>query len=129
MREVYRRIAINGILTAIILAVVGVVIGEMSATAMQMPVGTRATIKKPEQDAATTAAANELRYRVPVMMAAWGFLVVAGFEVIRHRLRGRRPTPPPAPSVPDETEKLLEELLSQAEARSGVAATNPVASK
>lgn len=133
MNELLRRIAVHGGLTAVILAVIGFVLGEMAATAQLTPVGTRLP---PAEAAALNAKAEEsaaeLRRNVPLAMALMGFVFVAAVEGARHLVRGK-PAPPaaPTPRVPDEAEKLLEELLSQAEAKSaaraGTSANHPPA--
>jgi hypothetical protein len=51
------------------------------------------------------------------MMAFWGFLFVAVTELVLHRLRGPVPVKPAAATPPDDAEKLLNELLAQAEAK------------
>jgi hypothetical protein len=61
-----------------------------------------------------------LRYRMPLVMAAWGLMLVAFFEVVAELLRGGRRTIPArrVPAVPteDEVEQLLNQLLQQADA-------------
>jgi hypothetical protein len=124
MNELLRRIAVHGGLTAVILAVIGFVLGEMAATAQLTPVGTRLP---PAEAAALNARAEqsaaEMRRNVPIAMALMGFVFVAAVEGARHLVRGKAaPDAAPAPRVPDEAEKLLEELLTQAEAKSAARA-------
>ena len=55
---------------------------------------------------------------VPMMMAFWGFVFVAVCEVVRWRLRrGIQPVAKTAEAQPDDVEKLLNELLLQAESK------------
>jgi len=119
MHELLRRMAIHGGLTAIILAVIGVVLAEMAATSVMTPVGTRLPASEAaEASAAAESTAAHMRRSIPIAMAAMGFVFVAAFEGLRHLVTGKQPKAPPAPPVPDEAEVLLEQLLSEAEAKS-----------
>ena len=122
MHELLRRMAIHGGCTAIILAVIGVVLAEMAATSVLTPVGTRLPAKDAaEASAAAEGLAAQMRRNIPIAMAAMGFVFVAAFEGLRHLIRRKQPKAPPAPPVPDETELLLEQLLNEAEAKSAIA--------
>ena len=123
MHELLRRIALHGGLTAFLVGIVGVVLGDMAASSVLTPTGARtAAAQSAEETAALERSAESLRKSVPLAMAIWGFGFVALYEVARHVMRGKKaPAEPPAPPQPDETEKLLEELLSQAEAKSALA--------
>jgi hypothetical protein len=125
MNELLRRIAIHGGLTAILVGIVGVVLGDMAASSVLTPTGARTpAARSAEEAAALERSAESLRKTVPLAMAIWGFGFVALYEGARHLMRGKKaPTEPPATQQPDETEKLLEELLSQAEAKSAMAST------
>lgn len=114
MQPVLRRIAIHGGLTALALALIGLMFANMASMWMAASQSSRATVRYGQDDAA------KLSRRVPVMMALWGFGFVAIGELVLYRFRrNRKPTPPvPAPS-PDPAEMLLEELLAQAEASAG----------
>ena len=58
-----------------------------------------------------------LRSRVPLVLAAWGFVFVAVGEILLYWRRSRRKLIAAKPAEPDPAEKLLEELLSQVEAQ------------
>jgi hypothetical protein len=121
MHELFRRIAIHAGLTALFLGVVGLLLAEMASTALISPTGGReASAKMAGESADVGRSAADMRTRIPLALAVWGFVVVALYEFVRHLLRGRRALTPVTPPAPDETEKLLEELLRQAEAKSGV---------
>lgn len=124
MSPVLKRIVGNGLAVAAVLGVIGVGLGELAATALiaetparVMPVET-AVAADPEPDGVGDA----LRTRVPVMMAVWGLLFVAGGELIL--ARRRRLAPPPEPTRPDPAEALLAELLREAEAKARAAGDN-----
>jgi hypothetical protein len=52
------------------------------------------------------------------MMAFWGFVFVAACEAVRWRLWGEKPAAAKAPEQqPDDVERLLNELLEQAESK------------
>jgi hypothetical protein len=123
MRELLRRIAINGGLAALILGVIGYFLADLAAATLQTPIGTRsAGAPSAEEAERGRAIVAEMRYTIPRNMAIWGMGFVVGFEILRHLIRGRRtttPAPPRPAPPPDETEKLLEELLAQAEAKAG----------
>jgi len=62
---------------------------------------------------------STLRTRLPFTMAAWGFGLVAVLELLRRMVKGdpaATPPPPPPPDPDAEVEKLLNQLLEQAEA-------------
>src|SRR5262245_12477265 len=111
MHPVVRRILLNGGLTAVILAIIGVAFGQLAGMWTAGAVRPGSTDLNPSTD-------NALRYRVPLMMAFWGFVFVAGWELVLYRLRGNKlPEAKPAEKQPDEAEKLLNELLAQSEAK------------
>jgi hypothetical protein len=122
MHELFRRIAIHAGLTALFLGVVGLLLAEMASTALIAPTGGReSSAKMVEESADVGRSAADMRIRIPLALAIWGFVIVTLYEVVRHLLRGRRAVTPAAPPEPDQTEQLLEELLRQAEAKSGIA--------
>jgi hypothetical protein len=131
MHELLRRLAIHGGLTAVLVGIVGVVLGDMAASSVLTPTGARSpAAQSPDEVAALERSAESLRRTVPLAMAIWGFGFVALYEVARHVMRGKKaPAEPPTPPQPDETEKLLEELLSQAEAKSAMAPTGDLSAK
>jgi hypothetical protein len=120
MREVLRRIAIHGGLTALFLGILGIAITEFAARAFLAP--TQIPVEngraRMEVTVNTDQLVSELRRTMPIRMAIMGFGIIAVFEVSRHLWRGRKkPAPSAPPAGPDETEKLLEELLRQAESK------------
>lgn len=106
MHPVLKRILLHGGLTAGVLALVGVMFAELAGIWLTG----NATPTTSEQVGAS------LRYRVPLMMAFWGFVFVLVCELVVWKVRGSKPVKPAAPP-PDDTEKLLNELLAQAEAK------------
>jgi hypothetical protein len=108
MGPVYRRIAIHGGLTAVILGVLGVMFSDLAAmwTAASSPTRTAAV---------SSNDSDFLRKRVPLMMAVWGFSFVALGEVAKHIWNRRSLTRLAANRQPDPTEQFLEELMTQAE--------------
>jgi hypothetical protein len=116
MHPVLKRILIHGAFTAGVLALVGALFAELAGMWAAGHTG------KPGSADLNPALPSELGYRVPLTLGIGGFLFVAVCEGGMAWLRSRRP--PPAPSVsdkapvpPDEAEKLLNELLAQAEAK------------
>jgi hypothetical protein len=108
MHPVLKRILLHGGGTAIALAAVGFLFAEMAG----MLAG---GASKPASAELNPPVSDSLRYRVPLMMAFWGFVFVAVSELVLSRFR--RPAPPKAEMPPDEAETLLNELLAQAEAK------------
>jgi hypothetical protein len=122
VRHLLLRILKNGLLTAVILAVLGYVLAEGAG----VWVGSQPTLR-PHAEPGLAASpgpappeqlAGELRTRLPFSLAGWGFLLVVLFEVLAHVWRGGKAPPTRTPKTPvaDETEKLLNELLAKAEA-------------
>ena len=109
MNPVLRRILLHGGLTAGLLGVVGLLFAEMAG----MWVGAREATAPASADL-NPPVGPAIRYRVPLMMAFWGFVFVAAGELVLSRFRKPAPAKPAPP--PDDTEKLLNELLAQAEA-------------
>lgn len=109
MHPVLKRILLHGGATAIVLAAVGFLFAEMAG---MMAGGA----SKPASAELNPPVSDSLRYRVPLMMAFWGFVFVAVSELVLSRFR--RPPPTKAAEMPpDEAETLLNELLAQAEAK------------
>ncbi len=116
MHPVLRRILLHGGLTAGVLALVGVLFAELA--------GLWLTGNATRSTSPNDPVAESLRVRVPLTMAFWGFVFVLVCELVIWRVRGGRPalntTPPP-----DDTEKLLNELLAQAEAKMATETESP----
>ena len=113
MHPVLRRILLHGGLTAFLLAVVGAMLAELASVWLigNAPRGANPNAGNDAQIGA------ELRTRVPLMLAGWGFLFVLIGELVIWRVRGHRPPPKPPENPQDDAEKLLNELLAQAEAK------------
>lgn len=121
MRDVLRRIAIHGGLTALFLGMLGFMFAELASIWLSGSPGVRVGTGEPIASTDTEGAvSSSLRSRVPFLMAVWGFLFIAAAELVVHGCRGRRKPPAPPPQ-PDEAEKLLEELLSQVESKAASA--------
>jgi hypothetical protein len=112
MRPVLRRVAVHGALTAFVLGVVGLMLAELATIWLAGSAGTRTATGAPVAADAGGNMAAQVRSRVPLLMAVWGFGFVAVGEVVLHHRRSRRPAAPPDPA-----EKLLEEILAQVEAK------------
>jgi hypothetical protein len=111
MHPILKRILLNGGFAATILAFVGVLFAELAG----MWVAGSARSSSPDLNAQLNDA---LRYRVPLTMAAAGFLFVAVSELVLWAVRGeKKPLIKPAERPQDEAEKLLNELLEQAESK------------
>ena len=91
MRDVLRRIAIHGGLTAIVLGIVGFMFAELASIWLSGSPGTRTTTGEPiETTDSDGAVSSALRGRVPLMMAMWGFAFVAVCELVLHWWRSKR---------------------------------------
>ena len=118
MHPMLKRILLHGGGTAIVLAAVGLLFAEVAGM-------WAATATKPTPGDTSPPVNESLRYRVPLMMAFWGFVFVAVSEVVLGRFR--KPVPPkPAENPQDDAEKLLNELLAQAEAKMALEAESQV---
>ena len=111
MQPVVKRILIQGGLTAVVLALIGLALAEVAT------LWTAGHAGKPNSADLNPPPPADLRYRIPLTLAAGGFVFVAVGEWITARLRARKAAANPAPPQPDEAEKLLNELLAQAEAK------------
>jgi hypothetical protein len=114
MRPVLKRIALNGLITALILGGIGLAYAELAGMWLTGAGGRNST----QTDAEIQ---GTIRQRVPLVMAAWGFAFIAVAEAALFLWRGE-PRVTDAKAVkaeagPDEAELLLEELLTQAEAK------------
>jgi len=118
MNPLAKRILIHGLLTAGILALVGMMFAEIAG--MWMTANTGGV--RPGSEDLNPPVEEKLRYRIPLTMAIGGFLFIAVAEIIAERIRRRRPPAQPTQPQPDETERLLNELLAQAEAKAAAEA-------
>ena len=117
MHPILKRILVNGLLTAGALAVVGVGYAELAGIWIVTKTPVRKSLDAPvASDPPADALASSLQYRVPAMMAMWGFLFVAAGEGVLYWWRGNRPAQPPKEPKPDAAEVLLEQILAQVEA-------------
>jgi hypothetical protein len=124
MDSLLKRILVNGLVTAAVLAVVGVGYAELAGLFLASKTPTRASLEAPIPE--PDSLAESLESRVPMMMALWGFAFVATGEVVMHLIRKRRKAAPPVEVQPDPAEVLLEQILAKVEAeRATVAETNP----
>ncbi len=120
MHPVLKRILISGGLTAGILGLVGLLFAELAS------VWTAGNTGKPGSADLNPTLPPDLKYRVPLTMAGGGFLFVAVCELLGFWFRKPKPASTPAkPGAPDDAEKLLNELLAQAEAKMAAEAQTP----
>ncbi len=122
MKPVLRQIAIRSILTAVLLAVVGVAFAELASIWLASSASARAAaggqVQVGEVGNTNDELASSLRRRIPLMMAIWGFSFVLVGEAGLYLWRKRKPVlPAPTSPQPDAAEKLLEDLLQQVESR------------
>jgi hypothetical protein len=110
MRRVFKRIALHGSLTALVLGLTGLLFAELTGLWLTGSGG----VRNPTGDGAVQ---DVLRQRIPLLMALWGFLFIAGAEIVLYLWRGEPKVKATKAAPPDEAELLLEELLKQAEAK------------
>jgi hypothetical protein len=116
MERVLKRIALHGILTALVLGVIGAMFTQIAAMWMASSTPARVGPVEPSAPPASDPVDKAIRYRVPLTMAAWGVAFVVVSELLVFAIRGEKKPPAPPPAAQDDpAEKLLEELLSQAE--------------
>ena len=123
MHPVLKRIVVNGLLTAAMLAVVGIGYGQLAGMYLASGTSNRgAGLPGASQPAAD---ADSLGYRVPLTMALWGFVVIVVLEGTLYWCRGNRPVAAAAKSpasAPDPTQVLLDQLILAEEAKAKEAA-------
>lgn len=122
MRTTLLRIAKHGGLVAAGLWIFGVLFGQLAglwvdsqAPARNGPILTGEPVE-PNAKSEGELFAESVRWRVPFAMAGWGFLLVAGFELLASLWR--RPEVPLIPVDPDQAnaeEELMQQLLREAE--------------
>lgn len=112
MHPVVKRVLVHGAFTAGVLALIGVLFAELAGIWAAGNAGrANASDLNPPLDPA-------LQYRIPLTLAGAGFLFVAACELVGWYVRGGKPAAvKPAEPQPDDAEKLLNELLAQAEAK------------
>lgn len=103
MHPVLKRIALNGFLAAGILAVVGVAYARLAEVYLARSTPTRSVPGVPPAPPPEDPAADGLAYRIPAMMALWGFVFVAAGEGLLYLWRGNRPARPAPPHRPPFT--------------------------
>jgi hypothetical protein len=112
MNPIVRRILVHGAFTAGILALVGVLFAEM------VGIWSASNAGRPGSADLNPPLDPSLQYRIPLTLAGAGFLFVAVCELVAWCVRGNKAAiAKPAQPQPDDAEKLLNELLAQAEAK------------
>ena len=115
MERVLKRIALHGILTALALGLMGMLFTRLASFWIASAAPPRGTPAE-SGAAATNPVDATIRSRVPLTMAAFGFAFVAVSELLVFAIRGEKPVvKQPRTVAEDPAEKLLEELLSQAD--------------
>jgi hypothetical protein len=116
MERVFKRILVHGGLTALALGVIGVLFTQLASVWLASSTAPRAGPVEPSAAARPDPVDAAIRYRVPLTMAAFGFAFVVVSELLVHAIRGeKKPAVTPPTPQDDTAEKLLEELLSQAD--------------
>jgi hypothetical protein len=108
MRRYLLTLLKNGLPTAAILAILGSGLAQFAGICYASAAGGRGS------SVGATEIARAFEWRLPLMMAAWGFGLVALFEGVLALLR--KPVPAQHPvAIVDETEQLLLKLLEEAD--------------
>ncbi len=118
MRPVLKRIAVNGLLSALLLGLIGLGFTELAGIWLTTQSTERRAAPAPVPLDGDDPTTSLLRYRVPLTMAGWGVAFVVVGELGLYLWRGRRPVDGSAAAKglkPDTAEVLLEELLQQLE--------------
>lgn len=125
MNPLLRRIAINGVIAAVILAMFGLVLAEAASFLFVQSDGGRSPQLNTPEGADTTV--TDLRYRLPLSLAVWGVILVVLTEVILQFWRRRRPAIPPNAAAQPQTDadRLLAELLKAEAAKTSPPGTRP----
>ncbi|WP_439621433.1 hypothetical protein [Gemmata sp.] len=112
MSPVVKRIAVNGTLAAIFLAVLGYFIANIAVMFLPAAVPGTEDVAPPDDDLAAT-----MKVRLPLTLAVWGFGFVAVGELILWAVRGNRPPAVGATQAElDANERIIQELLAKADA-------------
>lgn len=112
MSPVVKRIAVNGTLAALFLAVLGFFIANIAITLMPPP-------QPGTEDAAGSDAeiSDAIKARMPITLAVWGFAFVAVGELLLWAVRRKRtPAAGPTRAELDANERTIQELLAKADA-------------
>jgi hypothetical protein len=121
MPAILKRILMNGLLAASMLALIGYFYAEMAGMWLMAKAPTRPLSEAPVAEAPSVDPMLEsIRYRVPATMALWGFLFVAGGEGLLYLWRKRRPAPVKSEPQTNPAQELLNQLLAKAEAEKPV---------
>ncbi len=126
MHPLLKRIVVNSLIAASMLALMGYGLTELGRMWMIAQAPARA---QPGAPATPDDGAEAFGLRVPLTMAAWGVAFVVVGDCFLWFVLKRRPAPPapPLPAAPDPAEVLLEQLLREAEAKQAAATTPPPA--
>ena len=113
------RILKNGIPTVILLAMIGYLLAEAAGMYMAANVPPRVDALDPDSPPPAIQPSEirqELKSRLPVTLAAWGFGLIVVIEVGLSYFRKKKVSPTPSTPPVDDTTALLNKLLEQAEA-------------
>jgi hypothetical protein len=111
MPPVVKRILVQSVLTAAILGLIGLGLAEM------VFIWAAGNSGRPSAADLNPPPPESLRYRIPLTLAAAGFVFVAVGEWMLARVRAWKEAAKPAAARQDTAEHLLNELLAQAEAK------------
>lgn len=142
MRATILRILKNGIPTAIALALLGYMMGGLAGMwfeSNQVPRTVNGNLTANAMTGSGNDITQQLRARLPVTMATWGFALVTVFELIAMAWRGphavsqSRPVAKsalnPTNDLDPEVEQLLNQLLEQADAARAAQVNLPIESR
>ncbi len=113
MNPVLRKVALNGALTAVMLAVLGMMFAQLAGMWITASIPLRAKEAPPDLSA--------MKIRLPLLMGGAGFVFVAVGELFVSLFKRKTTSPvTQGPPQPDAAERLLEELLTQAETKTSL---------
>lgn len=111
MSPVVKRIAVNGVLAAVALALLGYLIASIAVMFLPVPP------PGAEEPAPPDDLPEAIKVRLPLTLAAWGFVFVALGELVLWAVRGKRPPAAgPTQAELDANERIIQELLAKADA-------------
>lgn len=127
MSPVTRRILIHGLLAGGMLAVVGVMLASLAGTWLSSQPTPRTAPEAGGLPANIAAddIGDQLQWRLPLTMAAWGFVLVAVGECLVAVFRKPAKTAPAAPTPDQQAEAIIQQILAEQQAnaaRAGVTA-------